>query len=182
MTESTDNPRRDDPPQAGGRLEWFCLKTKPQRERFALEHLNRQNIEAFLPLARRRRVSGSRVAWRIAPLFTRYLFFRFDPKASFTPVQSTRGVTSVVAFGGTPSPVPDAVIEEIRRRAKDDIVELAEPELDEGSPVRILGGPYEGMEAIFDRKTSEQDRVIVLLEIMASIARVSIDRNLLELC
>lgn len=182
MPDSTDKPRRENPPEERGRLEWFCLKTKPQRERFALEHLNRQGIEAFLPMARRRRVSGSRVEWRIAPLFTRYLFFRFDSKASFTPVQSTRGVTSVVAFGGTPSPVPDAVIEEIRRRAKDDIVELLEPELDEGSPVRILGGPYEGMEAIFDRKTSEQDRVIVLLEIMASIARVSIDRNLLELC
>jgi transcriptional antiterminator RfaH len=182
MKSLSSNPSETASSAQPDRLEWFCVKTKPQRERFAMEHLERQGIETFLPLARHRRIAGSNVNWRISPLFARYLFFRFDPGASFTPVRSTRGVTSIVAFGERPAAVPNDVIEEIRRRAKDDIIEFEEPEINEGAPVRILGGPYEGMEAIFARKTSDQDRVIVLLEIMASIAHVSLDRNLLELC
>ena len=57
---------------------------------------------------------------------------------------------------------------------------MEEPAFEKGDPVEIVAGPYEGMEAVFHRGTSDQDRVVVLLEIMASVARVSIDRNLLD--
>lgn len=167
-------------PDDGG-LEWFCLQSKPQRERYAQTHLERQGIEALLPLARFPKLSGSKASWRISPLFPRYLFFRHAPNASFGPIQSTRGVASIVAFGGKPAIVPLAVVEEIRSRALDGVIELEAPELKAGSPVRILGGPYEGMEAIFQRNASDKDRVIVLMELMASVAKVSIDRNFLEI-
>ena len=62
----------------------------------------------------------------------------------------------------------------------DDVVELPDAAFKKGESVQILAGPYEGMEAVFDRETSDRDRVVVLLDIMASVARVSIDRNLLD--
>lgn len=163
-------------------LAWFCLQSKPQKERYALTHLQRQQIETVLPMARFPKISGSQATWRIAPLFPRYLFFRHHPDVSFSPIQSTRGVASIVAFGGKPAVVPDEVVREVRSRAIDGVIELDEPELKEGSPVRILGGPYEGMEAVFQRNATDHDRVVVLLDIMASVAKVSIDRNFLEIC
>ncbi len=169
-------------PAANDGLSWFCLQSKPQKERYAETHLIRQGCEVFLPLARVRKMSGDRPVLRVCPLFPRYLFLRQPADAGFSSIRSTRGVASVVSFGGKAAPVPDAVVDEIQRRCTDGIVEFEEPELAAGSPVRILGGPYRGMEAIFQRETSDQDRVIVLLEIMASVAQVSIDRNFLESC
>lgn len=163
-----------------GEKSWFCLRTKPRREEFARTHLERQGIESFLPKFKQKRLHGTEVRWKVAPLFSRYLFFRHPLKASFRSIEATLGVSEIVSFGGAAAPVPQAIIDEIRRRCVDDVVELAEVAFNKGESVQILAGPYEGMEAVFDRETSDRDRVVVLLDIMASVARVSIDRNLLD--
>lgn len=174
-SEQTDGPEK-----AGDADAWYCLRTKPQREEFARTHLERQGIEAFLPKINQRRRIGAKVCWKVVPLFSRYLFFRFPTKASFRSIEATRGVTGIVSFGGVAAPVPGAIIDEIRRRCVDDVIEFVEPTFEKGRAVQIVAGPYAGMEAVFDRETSDRDRVVVLLNIMASVAKVSIDRNLLD--
>lgn len=174
------NERMDGPPEAGDADFWFCLRTKPQREEFARTHLERQGIESFLPKMKQRKRAGTRVCWKVIPLFSRYLFFRFPEKGSFRSIEATRGVSGIVSFGGVAAAVPEAIIDEIRRRCVDDVIEFAEPAFEKGAAVQIVAGPCEGMEAVFDRETSDRDRVVVLLSIMASVAKVSIDRNLLD--
>ena len=176
----TKDDRSDGLTEPDRKESWFCLRTKPQREEFARTHLERQGIESFLPKIQKRRLHGTEVRWKVSPLFSRYLFFKYSPDASFRSIESTRGVSAIVSFGGIAAPVPDAIIEEIRRRCVGEVVELEETAFQKGDPVEIVAGPYEGMGAVFHRGTSDSDRVVVLLEIMASVARVSIDRNLLD--
>jgi transcription antitermination factor NusG len=48
-----------------------------------------------------------------------------------------------------------------------------------GQKVSVVSGPYAGMEVVFDQNTSAEERVIILLDIMAALARVKIDRQIL---
>ena len=52
---------------------WFAVVTKPRQEQIALENLQRQDYECFLPLAENpyQRRSKKQI---IEPLFPRYLF------------------------------------------------------------------------------------------------------------
>lgn len=170
----------DGPESANVEESWFCLRTKPRREEFARTHLERQGIESFLPKIKQKRLRGTEIRWKVVPLFSRYLFFKHPTAASFRSIEATRGVSGIVSFGGAAASVPLAIIDEIRRRCVDDVVELAEADFKKGESVQILAGPYEGMEAVFDRQTSDRDRVVVLLDTMASVARVTINRNLLD--
>jgi transcriptional antiterminator RfaH len=159
--------------------EWFCAFTKPRRESFARLHLERQGVEVFLPLIRMPRLGQADVSWSLAPMFPRYLFFRAPIRDTIARVRSTRGVASVVTFGGKPGQVPAEVVEVIRGRCDGDVFQPGEPAFKRGDSVSILAGPYAGMTAIFDQRATGEERVVVLLEIMASVARVEIDRSLI---
>ena len=112
-------------------------------------------------------------------MFPRYLFVNLSNLERCSKIRSTRGVSSIVAFGKEPALVPFDVINEIRLRCQDDVLILKEPEFNPGDGVAIIDGPYRGMTGIFDRNTSNRDRVIILLEIMASVAHVKIKREAL---
>lgn len=158
---------------------WYCVMAKPRQEQFAKTHLIRQGMEAFLPMLKTRNIRHRNERWSVGPLFPRYLFVRPGAIEAFTCIRSTLGVASIVSFGGKAAEVPLKIIESIRQRCVEDFVVLEESGFHKGEPVSIVGGPYEGMRAIFDAETPREERVIILLEIMASVAKVSIERRFL---
>ena len=80
---------------------------------------------------------------------------------------------SLISGGGEPVMVPPAIVEEIKRRGKDGIVELAPRKLDPGQKIRIVDGPFRDIEAIFDRYLSGSERVAILLDALgASTIRI----------
>ncbi|MEI7731914.1 MAG: transcriptional activator RfaH [Verrucomicrobiota bacterium] len=160
-------------------LPWYCAFTKSRQEDFAALHLQRQAITVFLPKYKSRRIVRGEVVSRIGPMFPRYVFIQPKDSQPLNTVRSTLGVISLVAFGGRPASVPAEVIELIRTSCQDGICDPGDPEFREGDRVHIIGGPYEGMHAVFSQETSQKERVIILLEIMASVARVKIDRRFL---
>lgn len=159
--------------------DWFCVFAKPRQENFARLHLDRQGMETFLPMLRTRASRGRNGRWLNSPLFPRYVFVRPGSLDSFSRLRSTLGVASLVSFGGRPALVPPEVVISIRERCENEWITLEESEFRKGDRVTILAGPYQGMNAIFDAETSREDRVIILLEIMASVAKVSIERQFL---
>lgn len=182
--EGAKSMRRADPlappaptPPDASVAHWYCIHSKPAQEQYARLHLERQRIPVFLPLARTQRVYRRRRQWIVRPLFPRYLFARFDAEQDGLRVRSTRGVAALVAFGGRPTPVPPGIVEELRRRGRDDVVTLEPEPLRVGERVAILRGPYAGLSAVFDRRARAADRVIVLLDLMASVARLEIGRD-----
>jgi transcriptional antiterminator RfaH len=105
---------------------------------------------------------------RVESLFPNYIFLRADPaRESLAPVRSTRGALGLVRFGGTPAPVPDAVIEGIQQRVgrEDGLVRLRAPDFVPGQRLRVPEGPFSGWDAVFVARDG-MDRVRLMLQML----------------
>jgi transcriptional antiterminator RfaH len=153
--------------------DWYLVRTKSQKERWVQDQLKNVAAEAFLPLLRSRTRCFGKSVVTVRPLFPCYLFARFDLKEKYFDVRYAAGVHSLVAIGGEPVVVPLPIIEEIKRRGVDGVVELPQRKLDPGQKIRVIDGPFRDIEAIFDRYLSGSERVAILLDaIGASTIRV----------
>lgn len=147
---------------------WYAVYTQPRNEGVAQEHLVRQGFEVFLPRYLKRRSHARRIDTVPAPLFPRYIFIAFDAEDSgWRVIRSTRGVVDLVRNGLSPVPVPDTIVDEIRRRQDDDgfVVLGRYLKLDRGAPIKIGSGPFASYEAIFEAQRDE-DRVVALLSLL----------------
>jgi transcriptional antiterminator RfaH len=96
--------------------QWHVVTSHPQAERRAAQHLAEQGYEAYLPLlAVQRRDAAIRSLKHtvLVPLFSRYLFVRFDNgRDPWRPILSTLGVATLLRRQdtGIPEPCPEAAI------------------------------------------------------------------------
>ncbi len=160
---------------------WFAVLTKPRAEAEAQLCLTRQGFETLFARTRRSVRAATGMVVRTESLFPRYIFLHSDPSLqSLEPVRSTRGVSTIVRFGGQPAVVPDAEADQIRQRMdpEDGFVRLAPPELQPGARVRINEGPFSGMDAIFAAKHGE-DRVRLLLSLLGSEREIVVPKHAL---
>jgi transcriptional antiterminator RfaH len=141
---------------------WYLIRTKPQKERWVADQLAGILPEVFLPLLKAKVPRWGRMAPSISPLFPCYLFARLDLQQKYFDIKYMQGVRGLVSAGNEPLVVPVAIVEEIRRRAKDGVVEIAPKPLVRGERVTIVEGPFRGLEAIFERYLSGAERVALL--------------------
>ncbi|MCI0401643.1 MAG: transcription/translation regulatory transformer protein RfaH [Gammaproteobacteria bacterium] len=160
---------------------WYLIYSKPRQERLALENLQRQGYETYLPLMRNRRRRKGRSLVLIEPMFPRYLFTRLSADTdNWGPIRSTLGVAHLVRFGDAPAQVPDSLISTLRAQEDaDGIQEPPKPDFRRGDKVRIVDGAMAGYEAIYYAKTSHE-RVVLLLEIVGRSAPVQLSANSIE--
>jgi transcriptional antiterminator RfaH len=145
---------------------WAVINTHPSREALALEHLDRQNFEAYCPLISKRLKQAHRYVDVARPLFPSYLFVRVAPERNqWRPVLSTIGVRTVIRFGERLGWVDNAFIEALKLREKDGLIARPESPFEVGQQVRVAGGPFDGVIATIIT-VSEKDRLIVLMEIL----------------
>jgi len=151
--------------------DWYLLHSRPRQEEIAAEHLQRQGYGVYLPRLRLPRLRRSRWCESIEPLFARYLFVGVvTGEQALSPILSTRGVGRLVRFGVRYQPVPSALLASLRAHEGDDGIHVLQSAgLQPGDRVRIIAGPFAGLDAIFQ---SEQgaDRVRVLLELIGTTA------------
>ena len=160
---------------------WYLIYAKPRQEQVAYNNLERQGYVSYLPKMTIRRRRANEYKEIIEPMFPRYLFISLCADVdNWMPVRSTRGVASLVRFGGYPAKVPDKLIEFIKQKENKykhvgEAVEALKP----GDKVRILDGAWDGYEAIFEVKSSKE-RVTLLLDILGSTTRIEVPRELIE--
>src|SRR5262249_11745056 len=112
------------------------------------------------------------------PLFAGYAFVAIT--LQWHAARWSAGVVRLVMDGAQPARVPDAVIEEIRRREVRGLVELSRPpRARPGDAVRILRGPFEGRLAIY-AGMKPRARVEVLLALLGSQQRVMLAADAVE--
>jgi transcriptional antiterminator RfaH len=158
---------------------WYAIHTKPRQERIAAEHMARQSYETYLPKIKQSRRQRGRWVETIEPLFPRYLFVRTNPLTEdVSPIRSTRGVTGLVRFGHYMAPIPDEVIGAIKdAEDPNECVNVEQQNVfRKGEILKILEGPLEGLEGIFEAETGEQ-RVLILLEVLGKISKVYVEKN-----
>jgi len=166
-----------------GKANWFAVVTKPRQEQTALENLQRQDFECFLPLAdnpyQRRRKRHRRM---IEPLFPRYLFLNAIAQSqNLAPVRSTRGVATMVRFGTELAVVPESIINAIKNRMDPatGLIRIKPVEVKAGDKVRVFDGPLAGVSGIVQERSSE-NRALILMQLMGRPTAVEVDALLLQ--
>jgi transcriptional antiterminator RfaH len=157
-------------------LTWYLIRTKRKQDFRAEMNLRCRGLETLAPRVReKRRVHVSeRLTYvdEITPLFPGYIFARFDAAECLLKVRLTRGVHSVVGFGECATAVDESVIDMVRQRLDDEgCVKMETPK--PGDKVRIVSGPLNSFEGIFERR-SAQERVVILLANVLARVRVEV--------
>lgn len=162
-------------------LSWYVIQTNPRQEDRAYDNLKAWQVPVFFPKIKQRWQGrgGGGNTYVAKPLFPRYIFAKFDPQHYLHKIRFTRGVHNIVSFGDAPTPVDDEVIELIKQRMGEDGFVRMDDELTPGTKVLINDGPLKDLIGIFERETSEADRVMILLENITYQARIEIRRDYL---
>lgn len=161
---------------------WFVVRTNPRQEDRADKNLKAWNVQTFAPQMKERRYNQFTrdLVYAIKPLFTGYIFARFDMMSLFHKVRFTRGVRHIVGFGEGPAPVSDEIIAIIKSRMdRDGFVRIGE-DVRPGDQVVIKDGPLKDFTGIFERETKDEDRVMILLNAVNYQAHVELERRLLK--
>lgn len=156
-------------------MPWYLVQSKPGQARRAAEQLQNQGYGCFLPLVTVEKLQRQQRVQVEEPLFPGYLFIQLGPEDNWAPIRSTRGVNRLVAFNGQPLPVADALITDIRQRCG----EQPQPLLAAGDAVRLQGGAFAGLEAVFHCFDGEQ-RAIILLNLLQREHAVAVPLNHLQ--
>jgi transcriptional antiterminator RfaH len=157
---------------------WAVAQLQPQRQEFALSMLARADFQIYAPRLREwRTMRGGRQQQYELPLFPGYAFLLIQ--LQWHAARWCPGVVRLVMDGLQPARVPDAVIEEIRGREHNGVIELPKRMLKCGDRVRILAGPFKGLLAIY-AGMSAHERVAVLLQILGGAQRVTLAQRDVE--
>jgi transcriptional antiterminator RfaH len=154
---------------------WYLIHSKPRQEVCALDNLQRQGFECFLPIITVEKLRRKLLVPVPEPLFPRYLFIRLDAGQqgrSWNPIRSTTGVSRLVSFGQVPAKVDEALVLGIQAQLQAQPVQqmLFTP----GEPLRINQGPFAGLEAVYQMPDG-QARVMVLIELLSKKVGLSIE-------
>jgi transcriptional antiterminator RfaH len=161
---------------------WLLAYTRPRMEQTALVNLERQGFEVYLPLFKTCRRTVDALQPCFEAMFPRYVFLRArNQRQSLAAVASTRGVCSLVRFGGEAAQVsPDALekIREFERQRKEAELDAISP-IQPGAKVRVRKGALKGIEGLV--VSVARQRVTFLLEMLGRDQQVTVAHGELEL-
>jgi transcriptional antiterminator RfaH len=91
---------------------WYVVHTKPRQEARALENLQNQGFNCFLPTMQVQKLRNQRVQTITEPMFSRYLFIQLNEQTqNWGPIRSTLGVSKLVSFGRQLAKVPPEFVD-----------------------------------------------------------------------
>jgi transcription antitermination factor NusG len=156
---------------------WIVAITQPNRERWALENIDRQNYEFYLPRVAERVRAARRISeFRTRPLFPRHIFVRIVDR--WHSLLSTHGVRGVIMFGENLAVVPEKDIQRIRAM-EDEKGLVVLPQLRKGQKVLFRRGSFAGQSGLYQGQSS-QDRCKVLLAYLGRMVPVLVESSILE--
>ena len=158
---------------------WYAIRTHLNQENRAEANLRAWNVEIFYPKIkekRRNQFTGA-LSSVTKPFFSRYLF-AFFPEQMLHKIWFTRGVQSVVSFGGIPSRIDDEIIEFLRARVDTDgFVRRLGEDLKPGDKVTMQGGVLDNLVGVFEREMNDSERVMILLQTINYQGHVIVERS-----
>ena len=150
---------------------WYLIYSKPREERKALENLESQGYESFLPLISLLKEDGTSLKTQI--MFPRYIFSRFNKEHSnWLTINSTLGVNKIVSFGNYLAEVPDELIQELKNRCGEEgVIKQTKKKVSyqEGDKILVKKGMLKGKNITF-LSYKGKERIRVLLDIVSQHA------------
>jgi|SRR6185295_10151732 len=162
-------------------MPWYVVSTKPHQEKQAELHIKQCEIECFLPLLKENKIIRRTHKTVIVPLFPGYLFARFDLDRHGRAVSYARGVYKIVEFGSGPVALDAIMIDAIKERLNKRFVTSQSECFKMRQIVHIKGGPLAGLEAVFMREMTDQNRVLLLLNTLGFHAKLILNMDQVRL-
>ena len=160
---------------------WLVAYTKPRLEQVALQNLERQHFETYLPLYKKFKNTETGPAPVLEPMFPRYIFFRpSTPQQSIETVRSTKGISHIVRFGFELGIVSADMVASLREfevsQNQATLQEMSNFKVGQKVKLKHVAlGAFEGLIQSVSKK-----RVAVLLEIMGRETLVQMEHHQIE--
>ena len=172
ISSHTHNPWQD---------KWLVAYTKPRLEHVALQNLERQNFEVYLPRYKKFKNTDAGPVPVFEPMFPRYIFFRPNQEIQgIESVRSTKGISHLVKFGYEPGKLSAQLVSAIRdfeaTQSQANLEDMSN--LRWGQKVKLKHVALNNMEGLV--QSVSKKRVAVLLEILGRYTVVQLDHHQLE--
>jgi len=122
---------------------WYAIRVKSNREWVATQALRGKDYEVFLPVYRDARYRNKQKRPVEVPVFSGYVFSRFDP-ARRLPILMTPAVVHIVGIGNVPQPVDPEEMASVFELVKSGLPVAPHPYLKAGQKVKLEQGPLRG--------------------------------------
>ena len=150
---------------------WYVAKVKPNQETGLISFLSQKEVEVFYPKI----MEPSRKGPALKPLVPTYMFCHLDPESSTWPmIRWSHGISYFLSCDGEPVCVPQPMIEYLQLQVTQSTDRRFSKELKSGDAVSVLGGPFFGLEGVFDKYIPGRQRCQILLEVVGRLTRVEI--------
>lgn len=170
---------------------WYVLRVTYQREITASKALEELQIEHYVPTIRTRirNEKGVSIGWKTEPLVHNYIFIHDSYEnilklkqgkldyLRFIMGKGKDGLLSEAQF------VPDKQMADFMKVVRTMGSKPVDPNIDlrKGDKVRILTGPFEGVEGVYVRMPNRHEkRVVVQIEGIAAVATVALNASDVE--
>lgn len=162
-------------------MHWYLVHAKPRQEECALQNLERQGYQCYLPTIPSEKPSQGILTITDEPLFPRYLFIRLglgETAKSWAPIRSTKGVSRLVRFGHEPAKIDDSLISLLKAQ-EETAQRTPAPFFKPGDRVHLTDGAFAGIEGIFQMSDGER-RVMVFIELLSKPVKVRVSPSRLR--
>ena len=153
---------------------WFIAQIKPNSYHPAIQNLERQGFETFLPKMEITQRKENKFVVKNVYVFPGYMFVCFDPHTiSWTKINSTYGVSKILAFNKKPTEISSDLIQELKTRYEFKINLMQKEKLQKGDCIKFYAGPFTDLIAKVET-VDENNRIWVLLEAMGGYKRLKL--------
>jgi len=155
-------------------LNWYAVYTNSRSEKKVYERLEAAGYDCFLPLVTTLKQWSDRKKKVSIPLIKSYVFIK-GSNSDLNSVVQVPGVVAVLKYLGKPAIVKEAEIENLKilTNNSEAITTIAPCNLENGKPVQVIQGPFEGLIAVYITHRGKH-RVIVEVEALNSFTEVTL--------
>ena len=153
---------------------WFIAQIKPNSYHSAIQNLERQGFETFLPKMEITQRQKNKFVVKNVYVFPGYMFVSFDPHIiTWTKINSTYGVSKILTFNKKPSEISSDLIVELKIKYEINSNPTQKEKLQKGDSIKFYAGPFVDLIAKIE-SVDEKNRIWILLEAMGGHQRLKL--------
>ncbi len=152
------------------RKEWYAVYVRSRHEKTVYQSLIEQQIETSLPLIKQIRQWSDRKKKIEVPLFRGYVFVRIDLSKDKFIVLETDGVVRYVGINWKPSIIRSEQMYWLQSMVDQSDTVQHEDTIPIGNKVKVVVGPFRGMEGTVTKHKNKTRLVVIVDAIMQAVS------------
>lgn len=161
---------------------WYVLQSKSNKEQALYQQVLAHDIECFFPTIRVTPVNPR--SRKIRPYFPNYMFVHVNlDEIGLSTLQWMPYAQGLLSFDKQPASIPSNIIHTLQKRIEEAQIQnedIRKHQIKAGEKIKVVEGPFQGYEGIFDIQLNGTLRAQILLN-MISARQVSIEIDIKDI-